>query len=48
VADLTAASTALSAGEYGTAATDAYAGSVLIFDLPAQELFIGGLEAPGL
>ena len=47
-ADLNNISTALTAGEYGTAATEAYAASLLIFDLPAQELFLGGLVSLGL
>jgi len=46
--DLAAVSTALAAGDYGGAATDGYAASLLIFDLPVQELLLGGLVSLGL
>ena len=37
----------LSAGDYGDAAYTDSLGSIFTFDLPAQELFIGGVEALG-
>jgi hypothetical protein len=47
-ADFADAATALSSGDYVTAALDNDLGSLLAFDVPAQELLIGGAEALGL
>jgi hypothetical protein len=41
------AATALSGGDYGDAAYFDSLGSIFTFDLPAQELLIGGVEALG-
>jgi hypothetical protein len=46
--EFTDAATALSSGDYADAALDNDLGSLLAFDVPAQELFIGAVEALGL
>jgi hypothetical protein len=44
----TDAATALFSGDYANAVYDDALGSLFAFDVPAQELFIGGVEALGL